>query len=30
MSTGPDPLLFGPIEHGAAAARGGGTTPHIT
>jgi len=29
MSTGPDPPLFGPIEHGAAA-RGGGTTPHIT
>ena len=30
MSTGPDPLQFGPTSHGAAAGRGGGTTypPH--
>lgn len=30
MRTGPNPLLFGPELIGAAAHRGGGTTPHHT
>jgi hypothetical protein len=28
MTTGLNPLLFGPAESGAAVDNGGGTTPH--